>query len=72
MVLIACNCIQEFLRFNSNMFFMTHLFWVILPMCMPAFGVTLNWKEVFISVNQKRLAGYSPWGHKELDTTEAT
>ena len=21
---------------------------------------------------QRRLAGYSPWGHKELDTTEAT
>ena len=53
------------------MFFMTDLFWVILPMCMPAFGVTLNWKEVFISMNQRRLAGYSPWGHKELDTTEA-
>ena len=21
---------------------------------------------------QRNLAGYSPWGHKELDTTEAT
>ena len=21
---------------------------------------------------EERLAGYSPWGHKELDTTEAT
>ena len=54
------------------MFFMTDLFWVILPMYMPAFEITLNWKEVFISMNQRRLAGYSPWGHKELDTTEAT
>ena len=24
------------------------------------------------SHGQSRLAGYSPWGHKELDTTEAT
>ena len=24
------------------------------------------------SHGQRRLAGYSPWGHKELDTTEAT
>ena len=24
------------------------------------------------SHGQRRLVGYSPWGHKELDTTEAT
>ena len=24
------------------------------------------------SHGQRSLAGYSPWGHKELDTTEAT
>jgi len=24
------------------------------------------------SLGQRRLADYSPWGHKELDTTETT
>ena len=29
----------------------------------------LAWRE---SHGQRSLAGYSPWGHRELDTTEAT
>ena len=36
-----------------------------------------NWQPtpVFLPVEfhgQRRLVGYSPWGHKELDTTEVT
>ena len=29
----------------------------------------LAWK---IPIGQRSLVGYSPWGHKESDTTEAT
>ena len=48
--------------------------------CDPWIG-KIPWRTVWLpaplfltgkSHGQRSLAGYSPWGHKELDTTEAT
>ena len=36
---------------------------------MATYSSILAWK---ISGTEWRLAGYSPWGHKELDATEHT
>ena len=33
-------------------------------------GYPLQYSCLGKSHGQRRLAGYSPWGHKELDTTE--
>ena len=43
----------------------------------PWVGSKVGWKPtpVFLpgeSQGQKNLVGYTPWGHKELDTTEVT
>ena len=35
-------------------------------------GNPLQYSRLENPQGQRSLAGYSPWGHKELDTTEAT
>ena len=53
----------------------TQMMWV------PSLGQNIPWRRawqptpVFLpeeSPGQRNLAGYSPWGHQELDMTEAT
>ena len=37
---------------------------------MPKHGNSLQYSYLENPHGQKSLAGYNPWGHKELDTTE--
>ena len=47
-----------------------------LPVCTFLY-ILISWQSTLVflpgeSLGQRSLSGYSPWGHKELDVTEAT
>jgi len=50
---------------QQNILFALKLSWILEKEWQPT-PIFLPWK----SHGQRRLAGYSPWGHKELDMTE--